>query len=95
MIGQSVAPFTPYEQMVAAKRAGRTTAETKVGRPRVLSDAQRAARKKADSIAGYRAIQMLRERHREEYNALRTAEANALYARIDAAYAAGLEIVLP
>ncbi len=92
-------PQSPYELMVAAKTAAKTTKTTAkklpVGRPRLLSDAQRAARKRANTIAAHRAIDVLRARHREEFNALAKAERHALYARIDTAYAAGLEIVLP
>lgn len=86
-------PQSPYELMVAAREVAKPSTRAKRGP--VLSEAQKAARKKADSIAARRAFNVLKDRHREEYNALARAERHALYARIDAAHAAGLEIVLP
>jgi len=82
--------LTPYEEMKAA----RATASAPRAR-KVLSPEQRAARKKANSIAARRAIDVLKARHRDEFNALAKAERNALYDRIDTMYAEGQEIVLP
>lgn len=70
---------SPYEQMVARQTS-------KVGRPTTLSDYQREGRRRASVVSLRRAITVLKDRHRDEYNALCRAERAALAAMIDKEY---------
>lgn len=86
--------MTPFEIMKAAKSSSVSTERKIKGRKR-LSDAQRDARKRANSIALRRGYHVLRWKYREELNAIVTEERRALYALIDEQFAAGEPIVLP
>lgn len=70
-------------------RAGRPP-----GRPRVLSDAQRKARKRASTMAQTYARRELGSADHPDFNKLTTQFRRALYAQIDANHAAGKKDLL-
>lgn len=76
--------LTPYEQMRAERE------QTSIaGKPIRLNDYQRAQRKRANTLAQRRAVDVLKHRHAEEFRDLAKAERHALYAVIDAENARG------